>query len=240
MKQAVKDLPATLADSLESLAEIIGELTTLMSSMRDRVDPCVFCFKIRPWFGGSGMDGKEWVYEGVAASDLKTCQNRSGPSGGQSSVMHALDICLGIDHQRQRNGIRTERKRFLGFIRAGNKSKESTSFVQRMRQYMPAKHRAYLEDLERSSELASIRTVIEQISELHGPYNKAVQALIHFRNRHLQIACRYVVVFKNGGNGSTETTDGTAQVRPVKGTGGNDLSLLLKAGRDATCRAMIK
>ncbi|KAE9400106.1 Indoleamine 2,3-dioxygenase [Gymnopus androsaceus JB14] len=246
MKQAVNDLPAilALADGLESLAEIIGELTTLMSSMRDQVDPRVFCFKIRPWFGGSGINGKEWVYQGVAARDLKTCQNHSGPSGGQSSVIHALDIFLGINHQCQHNGIYAERKRFLGFIRTdsanSNQSKESTNFMQRMRQYMPAKHRAYLEDLERSSELASIRTAIEQMSELHGPYNKAVQALIHFRNRHLQIACRYVVVFKDRGNGSMAITDETAQVKPVKGTGGNHLSLLLKAGRDATCRTMIK
>ncbi|KAE9392934.1 hypothetical protein BT96DRAFT_1055539 [Gymnopus androsaceus JB14] len=204
MKQAVKDLPATLADGLESLAEIIRELTTLMSSMQDQVDPSVFCLKICPWFGRSGMD----------------------------------------DHQCQHNSICAERKRFLGFMQTdsanSNKSKERTNFMQIMQQCMPAKHQAYLEDLERSSELASIQTVIKQMSELNGPYNKAVQALIHFRNHHLQIACRYVVVFKDRGNGSMVITDETAQVKPVKGTGGNDLSLLLKAVRDATCRAMIK
>ena len=53
---------------------------------------------MRPWLDGNkakGPDDPEWIYEGVdpSAPELRYL---SGPSGGQSTVMHALDAFLDV------------------------------------------------------------------------------------------------------------------------------------------------
>ena len=162
----------------------------------------------------------------------------SGPSAGQSSVMHALDLFLDIDHKlRQR--------RYPAPSEANKRADHG--FMERMRRYMPGKHRDYLEYIADYS--PHIRAVAQDTPAVKEAYNTAVMALKKLRDSHMRIACLYVVTMSR----STTPPVGcpmfamaermrreAAKSGPATGTGGNELSLLLKAGRDATARAVLK
>jgi indoleamine 2,3-dioxygenase len=86
---------------------------------------------------------------------------------------------------------------------------------------------------------------------LMGAYNDAVLALKKFRDLHIRIACLYVVSMSRKGNGLPLHGGNTGmpsmcpamrqrQLQPVRGTGGNELSLLLKSCRDATSRTLLQ
>jgi len=228
-----------VARDLTRLAGIIDAISEIIQSVRPMCDPHVFYWDIRPWFEGSdakGPTGPGWIYEGVEDSHLL---DLSGPSAGQSSVMHALDIFLDIDHklrQRRYPAPSPENKR------------ADHGFMERMRRYMPGPHQEYLARLSTSS--PSVREVAQSTLALREPYDTAVLALKRLRDSHIRIACLYVVTMSRSTPGKAGCPASAMINRiqaarnsgkgPVRGTGGNELSLLLKAGRDATKRAALK
>jgi indoleamine 2,3-dioxygenase len=212
------------------LSGIINDINEVIQSVRPTCDPHVFYWQIRPWYSGSGSDGPCWKYEGVP-NDAELL--RSGPSAGQSSVMHALDIFLGVDHKTFHNKGTVDTK------------DRHAQFMEKMRLYMPKKHREYLASLASSSQ--SIRDLAKEESILRDPFNSAVAALQKLRTGHIKIACRYVVTMAHvqsdigcpiasmwsrlqNNNGETGNT---------LGTGGNTVASLLKHGRDATKRTAL-
>jgi indoleamine 2,3-dioxygenase len=228
-----------VARDLTRLSGIIDSICEIIQSVRPVCDPHVFFWDVRPWFEGSdakGPTGPGWIYEGVEDSHLL---DLSGPSAGQSSVMHALDIFLDIDHklrQRRNPAPSPENKR------------ADHGFMERMRRYMPGRHQEYLTHLSASS--PSIRELARSTLALREPYNMAVRALKRLRDSHIRIACLYVVTMSRSTPGKTGCPASAMMNRiqaarsrgngPVRGTGGNELSILLKAGRDATKRAELK
>lgn len=120
--------------------------------------------------------------------------------------------------------------------------------MTRMRKYMPAKHQEFLLNL--ASHPQSIREFARQSPALKQPYDSVVLALKRFRDQHMRIACLYVVSMSRSSaamntgcpvGAMMETLQREGAVRtPVRGTGGNELSCLLKASRDATCRTLLK
>ncbi|KAJ3752917.1 Indoleamine 2,3-dioxygenase [Lentinula raphanica] len=231
---------------LTRLTAVIEEISELIQSMRSACDPHVFYWDIRPWEGGSDSKGPShpgWIYEGVDPS-APELQYLSGPSGGQSVVMHALDLFLDIDHKlqtRRHPGPSAENKR------------ADRGFMERMRRYMLGKHRAYLEQIENSPR--SIRELAQHTAVLREPYNNAVKALKSLRTLHMRIACLYVINMSKTANPRSvcpmavmmERQANTMEARgrdekrdPIRGTGGTDLVTLLKAGRDATARAVLE
>ncbi|KAF9246348.1 Indoleamine 2,3-dioxygenase [Melanogaster broomeanus] len=222
---------------LNRLTSIIQEIDANVQSVREIVDPHMFYWEVRPWFNGSASSASApaWIYEGV--NDTSTL-DLSGPSAGQSSVMHAVDLFLDIDHKLQQRRYPAPSE--------GNKRADH-GFMERMRRYMPGKHRDYLENIAESSR--PIREVAQSTPAVREAYNSAVTALKKLRDAHMRIACLYVVSMSR----STKPPVGcpmfamaermerqAAKSGPVTGTGGNELSLLLKAGRDATHRAFLK
>jgi len=222
-----------VAGSIDSISEII-------QSVRPLCDPHVFYWDIRPWFEGSDAKGPTepgWVYEGVEDSDRL---DLSGPSAGQSSVMHALDVFLDIDHKlsnRRYPAPSPENKR------------ADLGFMERMRRYMPGKHQEYLKHL--SSSPRCVREVAQSTPAVRDAYDTAVKALKRLRDKHIRIACLYIVTMSRttpgarGGCPASAMIDRLHAARlsgngPSRGTGGNELSVLLKAGRDATRRAILK
>ena len=228
-----------VARDLTRLSGIIDSINEIIQSVRPLCDPHVFYWDIRPWFEGSDAKGPTepgWIYESVEDSHLL---DLSGPSAGQSSVMHALDIFLDIDHklrQRRYPAPSPENKR------------ADQGFMERMRRYMPGRHQEYLARLSLSS--PSIRELAQSTLALREPYNMAVRALRRLRDSHIRIACLYVVTMSRSTPGKAGCPASAMINRiqaarncgkgPVRGTGGNQLSLLLKAGRDATKRATLK
>lgn len=117
---------------------------------------------------------------------------------------------------------------------------------------MLGKHRAYLEHLEKSPR--SIRELAQSTPHLREPYNNAVLALKKLRSLHMRVACLYVVNMSKTTNPRSVCPAVTMMGRqaammeatrppkrePIRGTGGNELAVLLKAGRDATSRAVLK
>ncbi|KAJ8088095.1 hypothetical protein AAF712_013223 [Marasmius tenuissimus] len=226
-----------ISRDLGKLAVIIEELTRIMQSAREVVDPHVFYWQVRPWFEGSdaqGPTGPGWIYEGVKDSHRL---DLSGPSAGQSTVMHALDVFMDIDHklrQRRSPAPSEENKR------------ADHGFMERMRRYMPGKHRQYLEHLENTPQ--SIRELAQSTPALREPYNVAVMALKKLRDMHMRIACLYIITMSRtspvpaacpaskmlANMEKKRKADG-----PTRGTGGTELAVLLKAGRDATKRAVL-
>ncbi|KAK7038110.1 Indoleamine 2,3-dioxygenase [Favolaschia claudopus] len=229
-----------VARDLGRLTGIINDISDIIQAVRGVVDPHVFYWDLRPWFEGSdakGPDAPGWIYEGVP--DSKSL-DLSGPSAGQSSVMHALDIFLDIDHKlRQRRSPAP----------SDSNKRADHGFMERMRRYMPGKHREYLASLAATPR--SIRELAQRTPALREPYDNAVLALKKLRDLHMRIACLYVVTMsRTTPNAFAACPVAHAMERmqrarasgdgPTRGTGGNELSLLLKAGRDATRRAVLK
>jgi len=234
----VSDLTSisTINKLLSRLTTIIQEIDVNVQSMRQIVDPHVFYWEVRPWWNGSASSpsAAAWIYEGV---DDMSNLDLDGPSAGQSSVMHAADLFLDIDHKlRQR--------RYPAPSDANKKADHG--FMERMRRYMPGKHRDYLEYV---AEYRPVREVAQSIPAVREAYNGAVVALRKLRDAHMRIACLYIVTMSR----CTKPPVGcpmfamaqriereAARSGPATGTGGTELSLLLKAGRDATARAILK
>ncbi|KAF8892440.1 Indoleamine 2,3-dioxygenase [Infundibulicybe gibba] len=223
---------------LTRLTGIIEDIKEIIETIRPTCDPHVFYWDVRPWFEGSdakGDDGPGWIYEGVEDSDDL---DLSGPSAGQSSVMHALDIFLDIDHKLQH-------RRFPAPSDANKRA--DRGFMDRMRRYMPGKHRQYLAHLAESPQ--TIRELAQRIPALREPYNTAVLTLKRLRDAHMRVACLYIVSMSRSQPPSRGCpasamiarmqSDRASGKGPVRGTGGNELSALLKAGRDATRRAAL-
>ncbi|KAK7467510.1 hypothetical protein VKT23_004564 [Stygiomarasmius scandens] len=225
-----------VARDLTRLTAIIGEISDLTQSIRPQCDPHVFYWDVRPWLNGSDAKGPTepgWIYEGVEGGDKLEL---SGPSGGQSTVMHALDVFLDIDHKlrQKRSPAPSE-----------DNKRADRGFMDRMRHYMPGKHREYLEHLE--SVPRSVRELAQTTPALKEPYNNAVAALKKLRDLHMRIVCLYIVnMSKTMPPGSrcpaaamlTQSNQESGK-GPIRGTGGTSLVSLLKAGRDATARARV-
>ncbi|KAF9227716.1 Indoleamine 2,3-dioxygenase [Gyrodon lividus] len=222
---------------LTRLTSVIQEISANVQSMREIIDPHMFYWEVRPWFNGSASSASApaWIYEGV--SDASTL-DLSGPSAGQSSIMHALDLFLDIDHKLQQ-------RRYPAPSEANKRADHG--FMERMRRYMPGKHRDYLAYI--AGHPRHVREVAHSTPAIREAYNAAVSELKKLRDSHMRIACLYVVTMSR----STVPPVGcpvfamaqrmereAAKSGPVTGTGGNELSLLLKAGRDATQRAVLR
>ncbi|KAF9073984.1 Indoleamine 2,3-dioxygenase [Rhodocollybia butyracea] len=223
-----------LATDLDSLTQMIEEISNLIQSVREGCDPHVFYWYMRPWYNGSSAKGPSdsgWIYEGVD-STVPELQYLSGPSGGQSAVIHALDLFLGISHDKLED---------QDLKSCAKNGKSHQGFMERMRMYMLGKHREYLQHLEKSP--CFVRDVAQRAPVLQGPYNNAIAALKKLRSLHMRIAISYIVDMSKTTcplvvNPLVSGIDqGTEQVR---GTGGNKVAVLLKAGIDATSKVALR
>ena len=211
---------------LVHLEKIIREMTNIFRGIREKVDPKVFHWYCRPWWNGSPCQNSPdpvWVYEGVSQGGLSDLQ---GPSAGQSTVMHALDIFLDIDHklvQKREPAPSAENRR------------ADTGFMERMRRYMPGLHREYLARIAAVPQ--SVREVAKATSCLQEPYNGAIEALKELRTVHIRIVCLYVI---SQTHASPPPTMNAHETGVATGTGGNEASVLIKHTRDATVRAKIR
>ncbi|KAK2466832.1 hypothetical protein APHAL10511_001090 [Amanita phalloides] len=213
-----------LSRDLIRLSKIIDDISDIIQNVRTNCDPEIFYQFVRPWFVGSDpSEGPRWIYEDVPESEQL---DLSGPSAGQSSVMHALDIFLDIDHKQRH-------KRYPA--PSDMNKRADRGFMERMRRYMPGKHREYLSQL--ASMPHSIRDVAAQTPALREPYDTAVAALKRLRDLHLRIACLYIVTMSHKCPMMKRTHKATG---PIRGTGGNEVSILLKTGRDNTQRGMFR
>jgi indoleamine 2,3-dioxygenase len=90
-----------------------------------------------------------------------------------------------------------------------------------------------------------------QTPAIRDAYNTAVTALKKFRDHHIRVACLYIVSMSKTSpikgcpmsamiEKARREQEEMLKRGPIRGTGGNELTTLLKAGRDATKRALIQ
>ncbi|KAI8921276.1 Indoleamine 2,3-dioxygenase [Powellomyces hirtus] len=196
-----------------------------------------------------------------------TYRKYAGASAGQSSMIHCLDVALGIEH----NPTKTAR---CTSAQVSNDSLTDTcpvvdpttppiNHIHEMRKYMPGSHRAFIQALERGPSIRQFvhdivnhpmrdmdntpghdPAVVDEVSRL---YNRCVEGMRTFRDRHLQIVATYIVLQakKRKEVGHFDRPPGSASTRvrqslQARGTGGTDLIPFLKQSRDETSEARVQ
>ena len=171
---------------LSRLSDVIRSLKDLLLEVRKGCDPDVYYNDVRPWFRGEDSDllKRKWVFQGISEDpSLSEPKELSGPSAGQSSMIHVLDIFLGVDHQ-------------------SSATPTQPSFMSRMQKYMPHNHRLFLNHLKTNPR--PLREFVKRVEsgsggmgdagrELGEKYNEAVMALKEFRDAHMIIAALYIL-----------------------------------------------
>ncbi|KAG1729872.1 Indoleamine 2,3-dioxygenase [Suillus paluster] len=215
---------------LHKLASVVQDLKGILLDVRKGCDPSTFYHTIRPWFRGADSDPahRKWVFEGV--EDQPT--NLSGPSAGQSALIHALDVFLGLDNCN---------------VVEGGVTPDQRTLLRRMQIYMPRHHRNFLRHL--STNPRHVRTLVTQANpdaELLDAYNFTVQSVKEFRDAHIKIVAIYIIGPAARERMQLEEADPEAQVAQkgervvLRGTGGTDLVRFLKGVRDKTAEAVIE
>jgi len=163
-----------------------------------------------------------------------------GPSAGQSSILQALDIFLGVNHYSS-----LEEEKELT-------EESNRSLLKRMRLYMPRHHRNFLTHLENNPR--PLRQLVISVSSgavdpdqtghvLVKAYNDTVIALKELRSTHMIIVTLFIIGPARHDRLSPTSEDRLAFTRDgqllVKGTGGTDMVRFLKGIRDQTGETLI-
>ncbi|KIY65594.1 Indoleamine 2,3-dioxygenase [Cylindrobasidium torrendii FP15055 ss-10] len=209
---------------LERLSVVIDELKGLLMHVKEGCNPIVFYDEIRPWFRGLDSDPakRPWVFEGIEEAGIPYPTELSGPSAAQSSLIHVLDIFLGVVQYSHSSTI-TGHSADVPAKRA---------FLERMRAYMPRHHRNFLAHLAANPRPLRELVISRGDAKLEAAYNKAVGALKSFRDSHITIVALYII---GPSRRTANPEDG-----PLKGTGGTHLAKFLKEVRDGTQGAVLK
>uniref|UniRef100_A0A0W0EUN6 Aminotransferase class I/classII large domain-containing protein n=1 Tax=Moniliophthora roreri TaxID=221103 RepID=A0A0W0EUN6_MONRR len=222
------------------LAKVVGELKSLLLAVREGCDPEVFYNEIRPWFKGVDSDAansRKWIFEGLDQDpSLSEPQELSGPSAGQSSLIHALDIFLGVE-QYSHSATITGSSTSLDVEREEAKNRKQ-AFLNRMQLYMPRHHRNFLNHLRSNPRPLRDIVISSGDSKLLDAYNQSVAALKEFRDAHIIIVTLYIVGPARRAKVAKDQ-EGSRDPESLKGTGGTNLARFLKDVRDGTMDALI-
>ncbi len=194
-----------VADQLAVIVQAIEAMNQILLRMPERCDPYIYFNRVRPYIHGwanqpslpSGI-----VYESVEEYGGRP-QKFRGETGAQSSIIPVLDAALGLTHADD-------------MLR---------SYLIEMRDYMPPKHRAFIEAVESGPSLREfiLRHGTAQPT-LREVYNAALDGVSSFRSTHLEYAHRYIVKQSRGG----------ARNPNAIGTGGTPFVPYLTKHRDET------
>lgn len=209
---------------LNQLAVQIDRIGDITLRMNTEVDPEEFYHAIRPWFKGGDADGASspgWNFLGVGDNVLSEAENTlapsegrkfSGPSAGQSSLIHAFDVFLTVEHSKREDEQYTadvsgeavapdESPKIM--LQPASRPDSPTAepapveatFLQRMLQYMPLPHRTFL--LHLASHPTPLRPLVIARANTHpalaAAYDEALAALRRFRDKHMRVVSRFIV-----------------------------------------------
>lgn len=236
-----EDLPR-LVRSLQELAQAIDHLGSVLMRMEEMCDPHVFYFRIRPYLAGwKNMGDVGLSKDGVIYGQESTPRSYAGGSNAQSSLIQFLDSLLSIPHHS--TGERPTQSMTLSSSEPQSAVKESKSnpFLMEMRNYMPRKHREFLLAVEEQTRIKHVVSKYASNGELSLSYDACLAMTKLFRDKHIQIVTRYVVLqAKKGQDLGSQLTlrSGLAKKKlnggEEKGTGGTSLLPFLKQCRDET------
>ena len=192
--------------SIELLNRIViamKKVNEIFARMPEKCDPYIYYHRVRPFIFGTkdNPDLKNGlIYKGEFESKPQFFR---GETGAQSSIIPSLDGALQITHTKD----------------------HLRHYLNEMREYMPPKHREFMEVLEKNSQ---IKKIIKGSKKLTSLYNDCLEEIRAFRAMHLEYAGTYIfkqAQIKNpfGRGGST-----------ITGTGGTPFMAYLKKHRDET------
>ena len=204
----VKDDGDALEEALENLRASLTAMYQVLCRMPEKCDPYIYFHRVRPYIFGwrnnpSLPNGV--IYEGV--DEYKGVgQTFRGETGAQSAIIPAMDGVLGIEHE---NDVLRE-------------------YLMEMRTYMPPKHVAFIEAVERGP---SVREMVKKVNRrtLTSLFNTCVEIVGDFRAKHLEYAGTYI-------HAQAQATPGNPS---AVGTGGTPFMVYLRKHRDETRAQLI-
>ncbi|KAK6363842.1 hypothetical protein TWF730_001249 [Orbilia blumenaviensis] len=211
---------------LQFFAERLGELTHLLGRMYENCDPHIFYSRIRPYLAGSKNMAEAGLPHGVKYRDgsgNEPFRQYSGGSNAQSSLIQAFDILLGVEHRP------TGDKKPSGQETAPHHGVKTHNFILEMRDYMPGPHRRFLEHLERVSNMQSYVKEHSSYGALTVAYDACLHMLRGFRDKHIQIVSRYIVLPAKEQRGAATERTTTARLKPSMASVGINLNLGYRA-----------
>jgi indoleamine 2,3-dioxygenase len=203
------DTTAAIA-ALEDIKDAWTNINTTMSRMPEACDPYIYYNRVRPYIHGWKNNQalpEGIIYQGVEAYGGKPQQFR-GETGAQSAIVPTMDALFNIAHERD----------------------PLWDFLMEMRDYMPPRHRAFVEEVEKRSTLRDfVKNRRERVPQLSDLYNDCVSLLEKFRTQHLEFAARYINKQAAKFNNDTGV-----------GTGGTPFMRYLKKHRDESSQHLLK
>lgn len=205
LNSIVKGLQATgreeRAESLDGLASCLRTMRKTLTRMKEHLSPDIFFHGFRPFLAGT-TSGKFAAWGGIVMEGVQAEPVQLvGGSAAQSATMQCVDAFLGIKHEP------SER-----------------AFLLHTRQHLLPSHRDFVEFLEG----AEFRAKVASDPGLHLPYNACLDAVEAFRNEHINLVTRFIILPKK-----TETHNNYKSLNEV-GTGGSGIMPFLKSLRDTT------
>ncbi|KFY58402.1 hypothetical protein V496_06159 [Pseudogymnoascus sp. VKM F-4515 (FW-2607)] len=235
---------------LRSFASRLDDLSVLLVRMHENCDPHVFYHHIRPFLAGSKNMAEAGLPNGViydTGSGKDTYSQFSGGSNAQSSLIQFFDIVLGIQHRP--TGQKFDKAHS---DQEGTAPPPKHNFIHEMRRYMPGAHRRFLAEV---SLCANIRDFVESRkadTALTEAYDSCLARLQNFRDKHIAIVARYVVMKsretppwtrdesnKHRQNLALSSSSNNQDGKKLRGTGGTALMPFLKQARDETVEPAI-
>jgi indoleamine 2,3-dioxygenase len=223
----------SVVQNINHIATRISELIPILKRMYERCDPQVFWRRVRAYSGGSKNSERfpnGIFYEGVLDSDhhvnlemtnppelLGTWRAYPGASAGQSPLIHTIDVALSIEHQP----IGTCPVSGSTSTVPCPSSKSLPNPMLEMREALPKEFQEFIRDLSLAPNIKQFCEANKQSQELIFEFNRACQNMKEFRDIHLQMATKYIVLQRQGNSTAV-------------GTGGTDLVPFLKQVRQET------
>ncbi|ORY17860.1 indoleamine 2,3-dioxygenase beta type [Clohesyomyces aquaticus] len=230
MEAVEVDDVSTILHGLQYFTQSLVDIGKMLKRMDERCDPQVFYHTIRPFLAGSMNMEAAGLPKGVfydEGNGKGSWRKYRGGSNGQSSLLQFFDAVLSVNHSR------------------------CGDFHAEMRSYMPGPHARFLDLVEAN---ANIRAYVDEHQDdlkLVKAFNDAIAALAEFRNVHIALVSRYIIIpsrMVKPGNGpirkdlasaSTRLASEKGQTEELIGTGGTKLIPFLRTSRDETNEAAV-
>ena len=179
LRGAAEDKKDEVLLGLTSLALAQTAMRATLLRMKERCDPYVYYNRVRPYI--HGWKNSPSLPSGLSYESVETYagqpQQFRGETGAQSTIVPCLDAGLGIAHAPD----------------------PLTLYLQEMRDYMPPRHRAFLQTLESATDdrgrplLAGyVRDRKLRTPEIWTAYCACVDLLATFREIHIGYADSYI------------------------------------------------
>lgn len=199
-----------LEEELKIMEKALAAMYASLLRMREKCDPYIYYNRVRPYI--HGWRDHPVFKEGLIYTDVTDYNGKPksfrGETGAQSSIIPSIDAALGVVH----------------------KDDYMRHYLNEMRDYMPPKHRAFIETIEKGPSVREF--VIEKLPKnkaLGDVYDQCVHWMELFRTKHLEYANDYI--FKQ---------HQSSQSNPHEvGTGGTPFMPYLQKHRDETAAHML-